>query len=41
MKRAVVVRQIVALLKYVKDSDMDNLLWMVQKFAAEGLNKAI
>ena len=39
MKRAVVVKQIVALLKHVKDSDMENLLWVVQKFAAEGMNR--
>ena len=39
MKRAVAVKQIVALLKHVQDSDMENLLWVVQKFAAEGMNR--
>lgn len=40
MKRQITEKQIKALLRYINDSDLSNLLWMVQKFAAEGMNKA-
>lgn len=39
MKRATTEKQIKALLKYVPEGDLDNLLWVVQKYAAEGMNK--
>jgi len=39
MNRTLSEKQIKALLKHVSDDDLDNLLWVVQKFAAAGLNQ--
>lgn len=39
MERQITEKQIKALLRYINDSDLSNLLWMVQKFAAGGMNK--
>ena len=38
MGRKLTEKRIAALLKYVQDADLDNLLQVVQEFAAEGMN---
>lgn len=39
MDREITIKRIARLLQFVNDCDLDNLLWVVQKFAAEGMNR--
>ena len=39
MDRAITLKRTRALLKHVQDAELEDLLWVVQKFAAEGMNR--